>query len=263
MNAGHPGPRRRHLQGRAGARSTTALEDASARAAGSSSRCTTRCSSRCARRRVAELVAGHGGASTPSASGGAPRVGRVGRAKGVPDGVEVNSGFGQGAAALVPTSPIVVYAVSITVAVDRDMRQPRQDWSSCRRMGVRQAADESGRELTARPLVRADRRPPRRRVPPLLVHEGHRAGGRLPRRRARPASPGSGCSTSAAGPGRHAHELARGGSSVHRHRHQPALRRPRRGGRTRGRTFERPTPGRCRSTPSSTPPSACARAPSG
>ena len=35
-------------------------------------------------------------------------------------------------------------------------------------------------------LVRAGRRPPRRGLPPLLLHQGHRAGGRLPRRRPRP-----------------------------------------------------------------------------
>ena len=51
-----------------------------------------------------------------------------------------------------------------------------------------------------RPLVRAGRRPPRRRLPPLLVHQGHGAGGRVPRRRARARSPGCASSTWAAGP---------------------------------------------------------------
>ena len=66
----------------------------------------------------------------------------------------------------------------------------------------------------ARPLVRAGRRPPRRGLPAVLVHEGHR------RTRSRSSSTrsacarASGCSTSAAGPGRHAHALGRRGIEV-------------------------------------------------
>ena len=49
----------------------------------------------------------------------------------------------------------------------RDWRGERRDWRGDQR---------------ARPLVRADRRPPRRGLPALLVHQGHRPGGRLPGR---------------------------------------------------------------------------------
>ena len=58
-----------------------------------------------------------------------------------------------------------------------------------------------------RPLVRADRRPPRRGLPALLVHQGHRAGGRVPRRRPR-LEPGMRVLDVGCGPGRHAHALA-------------------------------------------------------
>ena len=116
----------------------------------------------------------------------------------------------------------------------------------------------------AGPLVRAGRRPPRRGLPALLVHQGHRAGGRLPRRRAGPASRGMRVLDVGCGPGRHAHALGRRGIEVHRRRHQPALRRPRHGRRpARGDLRSGPTPGRSPSTPSSTPPSRSARAPSG
>ena len=65
-----------------------------------------------------------------------------------------------------------------------------------RRQGLKAAAHERRR---AAALVRADRRPPRRGVPALLLHQGHRAGGRLPRRAARRCSQACACSTSAAG----------------------------------------------------------------
>ena len=55
------------------------------------------------------------------------------------------------------------------------------------RVGVQHAASGSGDGVgAARPLVRAGRRPPRRGLPPLLVHQGHR------RRRSRSSSTRSG-----------------------------------------------------------------------
>ena len=63
--------------------------------------------------------------------------------------------------------------------------RPRRGRSS-RPSGSASAAARLRVTDDARPLVRAGRRPPRRRLPPLLVHQGHRAGGRVPRRRPRP-----------------------------------------------------------------------------
>ena len=57
------------------------------------------------------------------------------------------------------------------------------------------------------------------------------------------------------GPGRHAHALAGAGHRGRRRRHQPAVRRARqRAGAPRAPRSSGSTPGRCRSTPSSTPP---------
>ncbi len=87
----------------------------------------------------------------------------------------------------------------------------------------------------------------------------------VPGRRARADARRRGCSTSAAGPGRHAHALARRGIEVARRRHQPALRRPGHARRRRpGATFERVDARHARrSTPSSTRSSRCARGRSG
>ena len=55
------------------------------------------------------------------------------------------------------------------------------------------------RERPRAPLVRAGGRPSRVRLPPLLVHEGHRPRGRVPDRRPRPRLLVRVCSTSAVG----------------------------------------------------------------
>ena len=105
--------------------------------------------------------------------------------------------------------------------------------------------------------------PTRAGLPAVLVHEGHRPGGRVPGRR-----PGLwrramrvldvGC-----GPGRHARALAARGIEVVGRRHQRALRRA---GPRRAPPSPRScaaTPASCATTASSTPPSRCARGRSG
>ena len=61
-------------------------------------------------------------------------------------------------------------------------------------------------------------------LPALLVHQGDRAGGRLPRRRARPRAGHAGARRRLR-PGPPRHELARRGIEVARRRHQRAVRR--------------------------------------
>ena len=106
---------------------------------------------------------------------------------------------------------------SLTVARDhrRRLRRPRQGVADLpARVGVPGRPATSGDGSEPRPLVRARRRPPRRGLPPLLVHQGHRAGGR------RSSSTRSGCEPGmrvldvGCGPGRHAHALAGRGIEV-------------------------------------------------
>ena len=78
-----------------------------------------------------------------------------------------------------------------------------------------------------RPLVRAGRRPPRRGLPAVLVHQGHRAGGRRSSSTRSASSRATRVLDVGCGPGRHAHALARRGHRGRRRRHQPAVRRPR------------------------------------
>ena len=127
-------------------------------------------------------------------------------------------------------------------------------------VGTAERVPGSGRDRRPRPLVRARRRPPGRRLPALLVHQGDRAGGRIPGRRAgagagdagarrgvrtRPARPCAGCP----------------GDRGRRRRHQPAVRRPGGPGRAAGRQLRpRRRPGARLRRASSTPPSRSARA---
>ena len=86
----------------------------------------------------------------------------------------------------------------------------------------------------------AARRPPRRGLPPLLLHQGHRAGGRLPRRRARARARACGCSTSAAARAATPTPSAGGASRSHGVDISAAVRRPGRGATPRpASTFER------------------------
>ena len=73
-----------------------------------------------------------------------------------------------------------------------------------RRQGLGAAGRRAGRGLGSaqlsgpRPVLRADRRPRRRRLPAVLVHQGHRAGGGVPAATRSAWSRACGCSTWAA-----------------------------------------------------------------
>ena len=121
---------------------------------------------------------------------------------------------------------------------------------------------ESSEEV-AGPLVRADRRAPRRGVPALLVHQGDGPGGRPRGRRARPA-PGRPCARRRVRTRTPRPRAGPAGVRRPRHRHLGRVRRagpPRRARRCDVRAPRRPGDGR--STPSSTPSSASARERSG
>ena len=124
------------------------------------------------------------------------------------------------------------------------------------------------RAIDPTPLVRGRRRPPRAGVPALLLHEGHRAGGRLPDRDARARAGDDGArrrlrsgpprrrAGQAGHPGRSASTSASGSS-------RSAGRGGRPGGRQRPRVVRavrRPGDGHRRRR--SMPPSRCAREPS-
>ena len=145
----------------------------------------------------------------------------------------------------------------------RDRHRRRASTRMRRRSRMR--CDHPGpvRDERAGALVRADRRPPRRRLPPLLVHQGHRRRRSTSSSTPSASSPGQRVLDVGCGPGRHAHELARRGIAVHgidiSHRFVDLARQRRPAGRhLRAPRRPRASP----STPSSTPPSRCARAPS-
>ncbi len=118
------------------------------------------------------------------------------------------------------------------------------------RAKLRSVADD-----TWPPLVRRRRRPPRQRLPALLLHQGDRPGGRLPGRRPRP---GPRCP----GPRRRLRPRPprprprRPGLRGRRRRHLGAVHLPgpgRHAARRCRSPSNAPTPGRCASTRSSTP----------
>ena len=110
----------------------------------------------------------------------------------------------------------------------RDLRVPPRGQPRVRgAAGPMPRADDAGPGAGHDHWFEGVGRPPRRRLPALLVHEGHRAGGRVPRRRpgSRAGIPGARRRVRArparTGAGRPGHRGGRG-------RHLAALRRPRR-----------------------------------
>ena len=153
-------------------------------------------------------------------------TGRVAHGGQVQDGSDERAADRGSALAIV----VLVFALySLTMAVttaddcgdgvDKEWNIFPPEWECNSRPG---SVDGAG---AARPLVRAGRRPPRRGLPPLLLHQGHRAGGRRSSSTRSGSSRGCACSTSAAGPAAtptRSAARARG----RRRRHLPAVRRP-------------------------------------
>ena len=186
----HPGPGRRHLQGGAGP------------------------PRRRARRERPAQPAHPPGARRGDPRGAARRARscRRGRARRDVRGVRpAGAARGQPVARAPPGPP--PRAEPLRQRRDEPLRQRRDE-------PLRQRRDEHSRSA----LVRGPRRPPRAGLPALLVHQGHRPGGRPSWSTRSGSSPGCPCSTSAAAPAATPRPRP-AGHQVDRRRHQRALRR--------------------------------------